>query len=94
MKITVTPKNAPTENEFYLRIAEGLGLQIPPSNLDALYDVLTEPRKKFGIYIKDADFASRYGGRGRTIIELLKDARENGGKFDLKIRKHRLKIFR
>ena len=94
MKITVTPKNAPNEKEFYLRIADGLGLLTPPSNLDALYDVLTEPRQRFEIYIKDADFDSRYGGRGHLILEVLKDARENGGSFNLKIRTHRLKLYK
>ena len=55
--------------------------------------MLTEPREKFEIYIKDADFASRYGGRGRLILEVMKDAREEGGDFNLKIRTRRLKIF-
>jgi len=93
MKITVTPKNAPTEKDFYLRITEGLGIGSSINNLDALYDVLTEPREKFEIYIKDADFASRYDGRGRLILEVMKDAREEGGDFNLKIRTRRLKIF-
>ena len=87
MTLTFTKKNSPTELDFYKRLLDGLKHEGEfGNNLDALHDLLTEPRPKFRIYIKDADFSSAYGGRGGIILQVLKDACEESGCFTLKIR--------
>ena len=94
MTLTFTKKNAPTELDFYKRLTEGLKYTGEfGNNLDALHDLLTEPRKKFRIYINDQDFASAYGGRGEIILQVLRDASEESGCFTLKIRTKQRKLW-
>lgn len=94
MTLTFTKKNSPTEQNFYKRLLDGLKYKGDfGNNLDALYDLLTEPRPKFRIYIKDADFSSAYGGRGEAILQVLNDACEESGCFTLKIRTKRRRLW-